>query len=192
MEKKFKKRTSLEQITDIIGFRIILDNVKDCYKTLGVFHSKWNCIPGKFKDYISSPKINKYKSLHTAIIGPNKRPIEIQLRTMQMHEFAQRGIASHWKYKSSEKFNSLTWKEYDWLADLVEIIDKNQNPEDFYEYTKLQMFQENVFCFTPKGSVIKLPKDATPIDFAYAVHTQIGDTAIGCEINGKESPLQSY
>ena len=186
-----KKRTSLEQITDIIGFRIILVDVESCYKTLGFFHSKWNCIPGKFKDYISSPKINKYKSIHTAIIGPNKRPIEIQLRTKQMHEFAQRGIASHWKYKSSEKFNSLTWKEYDWLADLVEIIDKNENPEDYYEYTKLQMFQENVFCFTPKGSVIKLPKDATPIDFAYAVHTQVGDTAIGCEINGKESALQS-
>ncbi len=186
-----KKRTSLEQITDIIGFRIILDDVENCYKSLGFFHSKWNCIPGKFKDYISSPKINKYQSIHTAIIGPNKRPIEIQLRTKQMHEFAQRGIASHWKYKSSEKFNSLTWKEYDWLADLVEIIDKNENPEDYYEYTKLQMFQENVFCFTPKGSVIKLPKDATPIDFAYAVHTQVGDTAIGCEINGKESALQS-
>ena len=186
-----KKRTSLEQITDIIGFRIILEDVESCYKALGFFHSKWNCIPGKFKDYISSPKINKYKSIHTAIIGPNKRPIEIQLRTKQMHEFAQRGIASHWKYKSSEKFNSLTWKEYDWLADLVEIIDKNENPEDYYEYTKLQMFQENVFCFTPKGSVIKLPKEATPIDFAYAVHTQIGDTAIGCEINGKESALQS-
>jgi len=186
-----KKRTSLEQITDIIGFRIILNDIENCYKTLGFFHSEWNCIPGKFKDYISSPKINKYKSIHTAIIGPNKRPIEIQLRTKQMHEFAQRGIASHWKYKSSEKFNSLTWKEYDWLADLVEIIDKNENPEDYFEYTKLQMFQENVFCFTPKGSVIKLPKDATPIDFAYAVHTQIGDTAIGCEINGKDSPLQS-
>ena len=186
-----KKRTSLEQITDIIGFRIILDDIENCYKALGFFHSKWNCIPGKFKDYISSPKINKYKSIHTAIIGPNKRPIEIQLRTKQMHEFAQRGIASHWKYKSSEKFNSLTWKEYDWLADLVEIIDKNENPEDYYEYTKLQMFQENVFCFTPKGSVIKLPKDATPIDFAYAVHTQIGDTAIGCEINGNDSALQS-
>ena len=186
-----KKRTSLEQITDIIGFRVIVNNITDCYKALGVFHSKWNCIPGRFKDYISSPKINKYQSLHTAIIGPNKRPIEIQLRTMQMHEFAQRGIASHWKYKSNEKFNSLTWKEYDWLKDLVDIIERNENPEHYFEYTKLQMFQENVFCFTPKGSVIKLPKNATPIDFAYAVHTQIGDTAIGCEINGKDSPLQS-
>jgi guanosine-3',5'-bis(diphosphate) 3'-pyrophosphohydrolase len=186
-----KKRISLEQISDIIGFRVILDSIEDCYKALGIFHNKWNCIPGKFKDYISSPKINKYQSLHTSIIGPNRRPIEIQLRTMQMHEYAERGIASHWKYKSSEKFNSLTWKEYDWLADLVEIIDKNENPEHFYEYTKLQMFQENVFCFTPKGSVIKLPKDATPIDFAYAVHTKIGNSTIACKINGNDSELQS-
>jgi GTP diphosphokinase / guanosine-3',5'-bis(diphosphate) 3'-diphosphatase len=186
-----KKRTSLEQITDIIGFRVILASVEDCYKALGIFHKQWNCIPGRFKDYISSPKINDYQSLHTAVIGPNRRPVEIQIRTKTMHEFAERGIASHWIYKSSEKFNSLTWKEYDWLADLVEIIDKNQNPEHFFEYTKLQMFQENVFCFTPKGSVIKLPKDATPIDFAYAVHTKIGDNAIGCKINGNDSELQS-
>ena len=186
-----KKRVSLEQITDIIGFRIILKNIDDCYKTLGIIHKEYNCIPGKFKDYISSPKINGYKSIHTAVIGSNKKPIEIQIRTTEMHDFAERGIASHWQYKSSEKFNSLTWKEYDWLKDLVEIIEKNENPEHSYEYTKLQMFQENVFCFTPKGSVIKLPKDATPIDFAYAVHTQVGDTAIGSEINGKESHLQS-
>ena len=186
-----KKRVSLEQITDIIGFRIILDNIEDCYKALGIFHSKYNCIPGKFKDYISSPKINNYQSLHTAVIGPNKRPIEIQIRTMPMHEFAERGVASHWKYKSSEKFNSLTWKEYDWLKDLVEIIEKNKNPEHYFEYTKLQMFQENVFCFTPKGSIIKLPKDATPIDFAYAVHTKIGDAAIGCLINGRDDQLQT-
>ena len=186
-----KKRISLEQITDIIGFRVILKSTEDCYKALGVFHKQWNCIPGRFKDYISSPKINKYQSLHTAVIGPNKRPIEIQIRTSAMHDFAERGIASHWKYKSSEKFNSLTWKEYDWLADLVEIIDKDENPEHSFEYTKLQMFQENVFCFTPKGSVIKLPKDATPIDFAYAVHTKIGDNAIGCKINGNNKELQS-
>jgi len=186
-----KKRTSLEQISDIIGFRVILDSVEDCYKALGIFHKEWNCIPGKFKDYISSPKINEYQSLHTSIIGPNRRPIEIQLRTLPMHEFAERGIASHWKYKSSEKFNSLTWKEYDWLADLVEIIDKNENPEHFFEYTKLQMFQENVFCFTPKGTVIKLPKEATPIDFAYAVHTKIGNSTVACKINGNDSELQS-
>ena len=110
-----KKRVSLEQITDIIGFRIILKNENDCYKTLGILHKKWNCIPGKFKDYISSPKINGYKSIHTAVIGSYKKPIEIQIRTKKMHDFAERGIASHWQYKSSEKFNSLTWKEYDWF-----------------------------------------------------------------------------
>ncbi|PDH17732.1 MAG: GTP pyrophosphokinase [Pelagibacterales bacterium MED-G44] len=186
-----KKRVSLEQITDIIGFRIIVNNTDDCYKSLGIIHKAYNCIPGKFKDYISSAKINGYKSIHTSVIGSYKKPVEIQIRTKEMHEFAERGIASHWQYKSSEKFSSLTWKEYDWLKDLVEIIEKNENPEHSYEYTKLQMFQENVFCFTPKGSVIKLPKDATPIDFAYAVHTKIGDTATGCEINGNKSELQS-
>ena len=186
-----KKRVSLEQITDIIGFRIIVDNIEDCYKSLGIIHKEYNCIPGKFKDYISSAKINGYKSIHTSVIGSYKKPVEIQIRTNQMHEFAERGIASHWQYKSSEKFNSLTWKEYDWLKDLVEIIEKNENPEHSYEYTKLQMFQENVFCFTPKGSVIKLPKDATAIDFAYAVHTKIGDTATGCEVNGNKSDLQT-
>ena len=185
-----KKRVSLEQTTDIVGFRIILDNVDDCYKTLGIFHKKWNCIPGKFKDYISSPKINGYESIHTSVIGSKKKPIEIQIRTKNMHEFAERGVASHWQYKSSERFNALSLKEYDWLKDLVEIIEKNENPEHSYEYTKLQMFQENVFCFTPKGSVIKLPKDATAIDFAYAVHTKVGNTAIGCEINGNKSELQ--
>ena len=186
-----KKRTSLEQISDIIGFRVIVNSIPECYETLGLFHSRWQTIPGRFKDYISTPKINNYKSIHTSIIGPKRQRVEIQIRTKLMHEFAQRGIASHWKYKSSEKFNPLTWKEYDWLSDLVEIIDKGASPEDYYEYTKLQMFQDNVFCFTPEGSVIKLPKEATPIDFAYAVHTQIGDSAIGCEINGKDSPLQS-
>ncbi len=185
------KKVSLEQLTDIIGFRILVDNIEDCYKTLGAFHSKFSAIPGKFKDYISTPKINNYKSIHTSIIGPKKNRIEIQIRTHDMNEFAERGIASHWKYKSSEKFSELSWKEYDWLRDLVEIIENGNSPEHYYEFTKLQMFQENVFCFTPKGSVIKLPKNATPIDFAYAVHTKVGDSAISCNINGRESSLQS-
>ena len=165
--------------------------IEDCYKTLGVFHSKFSTIPGKFKDYISTPKINKYKSIHTAVIGPNKNRIEIQIRTHEMNEFAQRGIASHWKYKSSEKFSELSWKEYDWLRDLVEIIEAGTSPEHYYEFTKLQMFQENVFCFTPKGAVIKLPQKATPIDFAYAVHTKIGNNAIGCTINGRQATFQT-
>ena len=185
------KKISLEQITDIVGFRILLNSTEECYKTLGVFHSKYSAIPGKFKDYISTPKINKYKSIHTSLIGPQKQRIEIQIRTNEMNEFAERGIASHWKYKSSEKFSELSWREYDWLRDLVEIIENGNSPEHYYEFTKLQMFQDNVFCFTPKGAVIKLPKEATPIDFAYAVHTKIGNTTIGCYINGTESTLQT-
>ena len=185
------KKISLEQLTDIVGFRILVNSIEDCYKTLGIFHSQYSTIPGKFKDYISTPKINKYKSIHTSLIGPMKQRIEVQIRTNEMHEFAERGIASHWKYKSSEKFSDLSWHEYDWLRDLVEIIEAGNSPEHYYEFTKLQMFQDNVFCFTPKGAVIKLPKDATPIDFAYAVHTKVGDKAIACYINGRESPLQS-
>ena len=185
------QRVSLEQLTDIIGFRIVVDDIESCYKALGIFHSNWSTIPGRFKDYISTPKINNYKSIHTAVIGPNNERVEIQIRTHQMHEFAERGIASHWIYKSSEKVSHLALKEYDWLRDLVEIMEKDVNPEHFLEYTKLQMFQDNVFCFTPKGEVIKLPRNATPIDFAYAVHTKIGDTLSACEINGRGSPIQT-
>ena len=185
------RRVSLEQLTDIIGFRVIVADIETCYKTLGIFHSNWSTIPGRFKDYISTPKINSYKSIHTAIIGPNKERIEIQIRTKKMHDFAERGVASHWIYKSSEKITHLALKEYDWLRDLVEIMEKETNTEHSLEYTKLQMFQDYVFCFTPKGEIIKLPRDATPIDFAYAVHTKIGDSMISCEINGRGSPLQS-
>ena len=189
--KMQSKRVSLEQLTDIIGFRVIVNDVVTCYKVLGVFHSNWSTIPGRFKDYISTPKINNYKSIHTAVIGPNNERVAIQIRTQQMQEFAERGIASHWIYKSSEKVSHLALKEYDWLRDLVEIMEKDTNPEHFLEYTKLQMFQDNVFCFTPKGEVIKLPIGASPIDFAYAVHTKIGDSLSSCEINGRGSPLQS-
>ncbi len=189
--KMQSKRVSLEQLTDIIGFRVVVSDVETCYKTLGIFHSNWSTIPGRFKDYISTPKINSYKSIHTAVIGPSKERIEIQIRTKQMHDFAERGIASHWVYKSSEKVSHLALKEYDWLRDLVEIMEKETNTEHSLDYTKLQMFQDYVFCFTPKGEVIKLPRGATPIDFAYAVHTKIGDSLISCEINGRGSPIQS-
>ena len=189
--KMQSKRVSLEQLTDIIGFRVIVDDVDTCYKALGLFHTNWSTIPGRFKDYISTPKINSYKSIHTSVIGPNNERIEMQIRTQQMHDFAERGIASHWVYKSSEKVSHLALKEYDWLRDLVEIMEKEKNTEHSLEYTKLQMFQDNVFCFTPKGEVIKLPRGATPIDFAYAVHTKIGDRLTSCEINGRGSPLQS-
>ena len=189
--KMQSKRVSLEQLTDLIGFRVVVNDIETCYKALGAFHSKWSTIPGRFKDYISTPKINSYKSIHTAVIGPNSERIEIQIRTQQMHDFAQRGIASHWIYKSSEKVTHLALKEYDWLRDLVDIMEKETNTDHSLEYTKLQMFQDNVFCFTPKGEIIKLPSGATPIDFAYAVHTKIGDSLTSCEINGRGSPLQS-
>ena len=189
--KMQSKRISLEQLTDIVGFRIIVKDIKTCYETLGVFHELWSMIPGRFKDYISTPKINNYKSIHTAIIGPNNERVEIQIRTQKMHDFAGRGIASHWIYRSSEKVSHTSLKEYDWLRDLVDIMEKNNNPEHYLEYTKLQMFQDNVFCFTPKGEIIKLPRGATSIDFAYAVHTKIGDNLNSCEINGRGSPLQT-
>lgn len=190
-KKTQNKRVSLEQITDIVGFRVILDNVDLCYRALGLFHTEWSMVPGRFKDYISVPKSNNYKSLHTAVIGPKRQKIEIQIRTSEMHEFAERGVAAHWTYKSNEKISQNTIKDYNWLKDLVEMLESGENPEHFFEYTRLQLFQDQVFCFTPKGTLIRLPVNATPIDFAYAVHTEIGDKCIGCKINGKESPLQS-
>ena len=189
--KTQNKRVSLEQITDIVGFRVILDNVDLCYRALGVFHTEWSMVPGRFKDYISVPKSNNYKSLHTSVIGPKRQKIEIQIRTSEMHEFAERGVAAHWTYKSNEKISQNTIKDYNWLKDLVEMLESGENPEHFFEYTRLQLFQDQVFCFTPKGTLIRLPVNATPIDFAYAVHTEIGDKCIGCKINGKDSPLQS-
>jgi len=189
--KMQSRRVSLEQLTDIVGFRIVVKDIETCYKVLGIFHRTWSTIPGRFKDYISTPKVNNYRSIHTAVIGPKNERVEIQIRTQSMHDFAERGIASHWIYKSSEKISHLALKEYDWLRDLVEIMEKDTNPEHFLEYTKLQMFQDNVFCFTPKGEVIKLPRGATPIDFAYAVHTKVGDNLISCGINGRGSPVQT-
>ena len=185
------KKISLEQITDIIGFRIILENVDDCYVALGVIHQSWKTIPGRFKDYISTPKSNNYSSLHTAVIGPFKQRIEIQIRTKKMHDFAERGIASHWIYKDNEKTTSDSVQNFNWLKDLVELIESGENPEHYLEYTKLQLYQDQVFCFTPKGAVIRLPSKATAIDFAYAVHSDIGDACIGVKINGKELPLQT-
>ena len=186
-----EKRISLEQITDLIGFRIITKNISNCYKCLGVFHSKWSAVPGRFKDYISTPKSNRYQSIHTTIIGPKKQRVEIQIRTQQMNDYAERGVAAHWLYKKNENVDKKNSYEYSWLSDLVEFLESGENPEHYYEYTKLQLYADQVFCFTPNGAVIRLPKKATPIDFAYAVHTDLGDTCTGCKINGKSSPLQT-
>ena len=187
-----EKRISLEQITDLIGFRIITKNNSDCYSCLGVFHSKWSAVPGRFKDYISTPKSNRYQSIHTTIIGPKKQRVEIQIRTQQMNDYAERGVAAHWLYKKNENIDKKNSYEYSWLSDLVEFLESGENPEHYYEYTKLQLYADQVFCFTPNGAVIRLPKRATPIDFAYAVHTDLGDTCTGCKINGKHSPLQTH
>ena len=189
-KKIHSKRISLEQITDIVGFRIILEDGNDCYKVLGIFHQKWKMVPGRFKDYISTPKSNNYSSLHTTLIGPFKQRIEIQIRTKKMHDFAERGIASHWSYKDNEK-SSADIQTYNWLQDLVELLESGENPEHYFEYTKMQLFQDQVFCFTPKGAVIRLPSNASAIDFAYSVHSDIGDACIGAKINGKNSPLQT-
>ncbi len=186
-----EKRVSLEQITDLIGFRIISKNIMDCYKSLGVFHRKWSAVPGRFKDYISTPKSNKYQSIHTTIIGPKKQRVEIQIRTSEMNDYAERGVAAHWLYKKNENIDKKNSYEYSWLSDLVELLESGENPEHYYEYTKLQLYSDQVFCFTPNGAVIRLPKKATPVDFAYAVHTDLGDTCTGCKINGKHSPLQT-
>ena len=151
-----EKRISLEKITDLIGFRIIADSVDDCYKSLGIFHQVWKAVPGRFKDYISTPKSNSYQSLHTTVIGPKNQKIEIQIRTTFMHDFAERGIAAHWVYKTNEKVNTKT--NYSWLSDLVELLESGENPEHYYEYTKLQLYDDQVFCFTPKGAGYKVTK----------------------------------
>ena len=145
-----EKRVSLEQITDLIGFRIIAKNIMDCYKSLGVFHRKWSAVPGRFKDYISTPKSNKYQSIHTTIIGPKKQRVEIQIRTSEMNDYAERGVAAHWLYKKNENIDKKNSYEYSWLSDLVELLESGENPEHYYEYTKLQLYSDQVFLFYTK------------------------------------------
>ena len=185
--KMERKSISLEQLSDIYGFRIILNSIDDCYRIIGIVHQKWNAIPGRFKDYISTPKINDYQSIHTTILGPDNNRIELQIRTGLMHDVAERGVAAHRNYK-----DSIVDKEkqtYPWLEDLLEMLEHGESSEDFLENTKLELFQDQVFCFTPKGRIIALPPRATPIDFAFEVHTDIGMKCIGCRINGVNSPL---
>lgn len=193
--RKMERRSiSLEQLSDIYGFRVIVDTEADCYKAIGVLHTKWPMVPGRFKDYISTPKNNGYRSIHTTIIGPERKRVEVQIRTRKMHEVAEYGIAAHWFYKdrgnqaeSSAEFSN-TFK---WLRHLVEMLEHGSTAEELLEHSKLQLFTDQVFCFTPKGMLITLPRGATPIDFAYAVHTDIGDTCVGCKINGRHMPLRS-
>jgi len=183
------KNISFEQLSDIIAFRVILDFPEDCYRALGALHGSYPVVPGRFKDYISTPKPNGYKSLHTSVIGPARHRIEVQIRTRDMNEVAEFGVAAHWTYKQdSEKTDG---RRYRWLRQLLEILDNAAGPDDFLEHTKLEMFQDQVFCFTPKGDIINLPLGATGVDFAYAVHTEIGDRCVGAKINGRIVPLDA-
>ncbi len=187
--KTQKKKVFFEQVADIIAFRIIVDSAEDGYRTLGIIHGKYRSVPGRFKDYMSTPKPNGYSAIHTSIIGPQKHRIEIQIRTRQMHERAEYGVAAHWQYKQSA--NHKTGRQYRWMRELLDILDHAASPDDFLENTKLEMFPDQVFCFTPKGEVIALPSSATAIDFAYAVHSELGDTCVGVKINGRPMPLRT-
>ncbi len=186
--KMQKQNIPFEQVCDIMAFRIIVKTVADCYQTLGVIHTKYPMIPGRYKDYISTPKPNGYRSLHTGVIGPLNRRIEVQIRTQEMHEVAELGVAAHWEYKQGAHKEG---KQYRWLRDLLDLMHHCSDPNDFLEHTKMAMYQDQVFCFSPKGDLITLPKGATPIDFAYAVHSRVGDTCVGVKINGKIKPLRT-
>jgi GTP pyrophosphokinase len=184
------KSISFEQLSDVIGFRIIVDSIETCYRALGVVHSAWSMVPGRFKDYISTPKRNGYRSIHTAVIGPERQRIELQIRTEDMDDVAERGLAAHWSYKEGAR-RSDDHMAYRWVRELIEMLEHGDTPDEFLEHTKLEMFQDQVFCFSPKGDLISLPRGATPIDFAYAVHTEVGDTCVGCRINGRHMPLHT-
>ena len=186
--KMQQKNASFEQLSDIMAFRICVDDIASCYQALGVVHSKYHMVPRRFKDYISTPKPNGYQSIHTGVIGPENTRIEIQIRTREMHEIAEKGVAAHWAYKQGEK---AVGKNFRWIRELLEILEQASNPEEFLENTKLEMYNDQVFCFTPKGDLIGLPLNSTPVDFAYAVHSTVGDTCVGAKINGEIRPLRT-
>ncbi|MEX0921187.1 MAG: bifunctional (p)ppGpp synthetase/guanosine-3',5'-bis(diphosphate) 3'-pyrophosphohydrolase [Rhodovibrionaceae bacterium] len=187
--KMQRKNITFEQLADIVAFRVVCKTTEDCYRILGVLHSRYATVPGRFKDYISTPKPNGYRSVHTGLIGPERQRIEVQIRTREMHDQAEFGVAAHWRYKQSAA--QIEGKQYRWLRELLDILDHASNPEEFLEHTKLEMFQDQVFCFTPKGDLIALPRGATPIDFAYAVHSEIGNTCVGSRVNGRMVPLRT-
>lgn len=186
--KMQQKNASFEQLSDIMAFRIIVDDVATCYQALGIVHSKYHMVPRRFKDYISTPKPNGYQSIHTGVIGPENTRIEIQIRTHEMHEIGEKGVAAHWAYKQGQKAEG---KNFRWIRELLEILEQASNPEEFLENTKLEMYNDQVFCFTPKGDLIGLPVNSTPVDFAYAVHSSVGDTCVGAKINGEIRPLRT-
>jgi len=189
--KMEEKRVTFDQLSDIFALRIVVNTVEECYRGLGIIHRSWRHVPGRFKDYISLPKSNNYRSLHTEIFGPENQRIELQIRTAEMHEIAERGIAAHWSYK--DRLNGgrplANIDAYESLRTLIDSLKIGDTPEEFLEHTRLELFQDQVFCFTPKGKLISLPRGATAIDFAYAVHTEVGDTCVGAKVNGRHVPL---
>ncbi len=193
--KMERKSVGFEQLSDIYGFRVVMKTLIECYQALGIVHTSWPMVPGRFKDYISTPKQNDYRSIHTTVIGPGKQRVELQIRTREMDDIAEYGIAAHALYKDGfgtpTEMLSRESSAYGWLRRTIELLAEGSNPEEFLEHTKLELFHDQVFCFTPKGKLIALPRAATPIDFAYAVHTDVGNMAVGCKINGKIAPLVS-
>ncbi|MES2054641.1 MAG: bifunctional (p)ppGpp synthetase/guanosine-3',5'-bis(diphosphate) 3'-pyrophosphohydrolase [Pseudomonadota bacterium] len=187
-KKMAERHISFEQLSDIMAFRAIVPSVEACYEALGVIHRRWQMVPGRFKDYISTPKRNGYRSLHTSVIHADNTRVEIQIRTEEMHEEAELGLAAHWAYKQ-DKVKPET--QVSWIRDLIEILDTAESPEELLEHTRMAMYQDRIFAFTPKGELHQLPKGATPIDFAYAVHTDLGDQAVGAKINGRVVPLRT-
>jgi GTP diphosphokinase / guanosine-3',5'-bis(diphosphate) 3'-diphosphatase len=183
------KNVAFEQLSDVMAFRVLVDSAAECYHALGIIHSAYHVVPGRFKDYISTPKPNNYRSLHTGVIGPEQQRIEVQIRTREMHEVAEFGVAAHWSYKQGA--GKTEGPQYRWLRELRDILDHASGPEEFLEHTRLAMFQDQVFAFTPKGDLIALPRGATAVDFAYAVHSAIGDTCVGAKINGRLVPLRT-
>ena len=193
--KMERKSIGFEQLSDIFGFRLILQTAEEVYRALGIVHTTWPMVPGRFKDYISTPKQNDYRSIHTTVIGPENQRVELQIRTAEMHEIAEYGIAAHALYKDGHgtpsEMLSRESSAYGWLRHTIELLSEGSNSEEFLEHTKLELFHDQVFCFTPKGRLVALPRRATAIDFAYAVHTDVGNTAVGAKINGKIAPLVS-
>ena len=186
------KKLSFEQLSDIFGFRVIVGSTADCYRALGIIHTSWQMVPERFKDFISTPKPNGYRSIHSTVIGPEKQRVEIQIRTQEMHDIAERGVAAHWRYREHvPDANIGDSATYGWLRDMVDLLERGDSAEETLENSRLALYQDQVFCFTPKGSLIALPKGATPIDFAYAVHTDLGNSAVGAKINGNHVALHT-
>ncbi len=188
--KMSERHIAFEQLADVMAFRVIVRQPEECYLGLGILHRRWQMVPGRFKDFISTPKRNGYKSLHTTLVHSENRRIEVQIRTAGMHRENELGLAAHWAYKQKQN-GSDPGANYPWLSELLEILDHAATPEEMYEHAKLAMYQDNVFCFTPKGELIQLPKGATPVDFAYALHTNLGDTTVGAKVNGRVVPLRT-